>query len=388
MNFGLYIHIPYCIQKCPYCDFNSYGIQKKEFQEVEYVEALCREFLQRFTNTVWEEKTCRSIFFGGGTPSLLSEESFEKIFTTLFSSLRCSDDCEITIEANPGTVFEQLTVEKLKTIRKIGVNRISFGSQSFSERKLKFLGRLHLPHQILSAVQVAREANFEEINLDLIFGAKGETLEEWQADLRQVLELQPTHISAYSLTIEPGTEFGAQARKGFILTAEEERVAELFIETQEILSRHGYHQYEVSNYSKPGNECRHNLGYWRGESYLSIGAGAVGFLRDGLTGTRYKNIPGPEEYISRITKHEDVSQVKETLTAKELESEFFLLRMRLSEGFSEEEYSQSFQKNLSEHQQNELGKLIEQGLLNFENNRYFSTQKGFLMNDQIVLRLV
>jgi oxygen-independent coproporphyrinogen-3 oxidase len=262
--FSLYIHIPYCDSKCPYCDFNSYAA--KRWPEADYCAALIRELEGYAAEPAWREGELRSVFFGGGTPSLFDPASIGGLLSAVTRLWpRQGEPVEITLEANPGTVDRA----KLAGFRAAGVNRISFGVQSFHPRHLERLGRIHSAAQAIAAIGLAREAGFTNLNFDLIFAVPGQTVEEWEADLEMAVALAPDHISAYSLTYEDGTVFGAQRRSGRIVPVPEEVEVAMFARTQVRLAEAGFAHYEISNYARPGRECRHNLNYWHTGPYAS-----------------------------------------------------------------------------------------------------------------------
>lgn len=392
-NFSLYIHIPYCIKKCPYCDFNSYAVEEKNsplMQEEDYTNALIKELELHLAKEDWSSKTCASIFFGGGTPSLFSEKSFEKIFTAVRDKIKLAEPCEITIEANPGTVQETLDRDKLRRLHELGINRISFGVQSFSQEKLKFLGRIHTTEDTLKAFENARAAGFKNINLDLIFGLKNENLRTWLDDLEQALALAPEHISAYNLTIEPGTDFGRRFKAGEMLTAKDKSSARMYGATQEVLKEHAYMQYEISNYARRNFECKHNLNYWdRRVSYLGLGAGAHSFItktESSPWGYRFSKLPGPKQYLEKLANNILPLQLEESLIKEQAKLEFFLLGLRRKSGISEAAYQDLFAESLLKCYASSITELTTAGLLDREKDQIFLTQKGFLFANTVYER--
>jgi len=269
--FSLYIHIPWCESKCPYCDFNSHAAAA--WPESDYVGALISEFERRAASPPWIGEPIRTIFFGGGTPSLFKPESIGALIETADRRFGIERDAEITLEANPGTV----DLLKLRGFRSAGVNRISFGAQSFEPAILKFLGRIHNADQTREAAMMAHRAGFERLNLDLIFAVPGQTLESVRRDIESAAALEPDHISAYNLTFEEGTPFFGEMKRGRIVPESDDQQARIYAMVRSELPARGYKMYEISNYAPPGHESRHNLAYWRGESYLGLGAGAHSF---------------------------------------------------------------------------------------------------------------
>ncbi len=267
-SFSLYVHIPYCQAKCPYCDFNSHVVPNRPEQA--YVDALCAELRHYAQRTPWLGGRVDTVFFGGGTPSLFTPASIGKILDAIAARWSLATNAETTLEANPGTV----SLEQLRGFRAAGINRISFGVQSFAAHHLHTLGRIHGGPDALAAVVWAQQARFASVSVDLIFGLPNQTLQEWESDLMQACALGPHHVSAYNLTYEEGTPFHLWRSQGKLRQLEDETEAAMFSRTQSILGDAGYRQYEISNYAQPGHMCRHNLNYWRSGPYLGVGAGA------------------------------------------------------------------------------------------------------------------
>src|SRR6266508_3801388 len=283
LNHSLYFHIPFCTHRCAYCDFNTYAGQEDLIPA--YVDALIREIEfvgSQPTQLFNDPTTVQTIFFGGGTPSLLSPEQFEAIFKSIHANFNLTDNIEITIEANPGTV----SYENLSELRRIGINRISYGVQSANTEELRRLERAHNFFDVIEAVTSARKAEFGNLNLDLIYGLPEQTLQTWQTTVQRILDLHPEHISAYALTLEHGTPFGRWSSKGLLPLPDPDLAAEMYEWLSETLVATDYVQYEISNWAKPSHECRHNLQYWRGLPYLAFGAGGHGYAN----GYRYSNV--------------------------------------------------------------------------------------------------
>jgi len=278
------------------------GVIRGDFSCLEktYVDALCAEIDMYARELPWRGSRCQSIFFGGGTPSLFSASSIDRLIQHAAKYFQFSRDIEITLEANPGTLKEDLGDSKLRELRSAGVNRLSIGVQSFRQEKLAFLGRAHSGADAVSSIHKAREAGFTNVSMDLMFGVGSELLEDWLGDLQQAVSLSPEHISAYGLTIESGTDFGLRAARGEQLTISDSEFAELYIEGRRFLGDCGYLQYEVSNYALSGRECRHNLGYWRQSCYLGIGAGAHSYYTHHNSKFRLsENILGPSLKVTQ-----------------------------------------------------------------------------------------
>lgn len=316
---SLYIHIPWCIRKCPYCDFNSHQ-QNGDLPEQAYIDALLQDF--KDDAQFIQGRSLQSIFIGGGTPSLFSAASYSRLLHEIVEIVPFARDIEITLEANPGT-FEQ---EKFKGYRSVGINRLSIGIQSFNEHHLQTLGRIHNGNEALRAADIARGAGFDNFNLDLMFGLPQQSTEQALSDLQQAVACEPTHLSWYQLTIEPNTEF---FRRPPTLPVDD-AIAEMQEQGIALLAQQGFHRYEVSAYSREGKESRHNLNYWRFGDYLGIGAGAHGKITDSdLQIRRTRKTRMPMHYLSNT--HEFTAESK-IVTAQELPLEFMLNALRLVEG--------------------------------------------------------
>lgn len=388
--FALYLHLPFCVHKCPYCDFNSYGLEDylKKNQltstsvEERYTAALISELSARAAEPDWEGREISTIFFGGGTPSLFSLDSLAQIIHAIHRHFKLCDDIEITLEANPGTIREELAQEKLFGLRKLGVNRISMGTQSFNNKKLAKLGRIHRVEDAVLAVANVRAAGFENFNLDLMYGIQGETIAELRVDLEEITKFSSQHISAYCLTIEPGTEFGRLAKKGHSITVDEELQAEMYDFVKDSLQARGYQQYEISNFAKPGEACRHNLAYWSGVDYLGLGAGAHSYRRAQVPsasfGYRWSNLPGPLEFMNRRERGLPTKQLEEEIDLPQAITEFFFLRLRKNCGVSRAEYQSELGLSFSPELEGSIEQLVKQGLLTDDGQRIALTARGFL----------
>lgn len=318
---SLYVHLPWCVRKCPYCDFNSHEAVGRVPEDA-YVEALLRD-LEEELPRVWG-RPVRSVFVGGGTPSLFSPDAVDRLLAGVRARLTLAPDAEITLEANPGTV----DVERFRGFRAAGVNRLSIGVQSFEPEKLQALGRIHDREQALRAADAARSAGFDNFNLDLMYGLPDQGVEQALADMRAAIKLAPTHLSAYQLTIEPNTFFHTHPPP--LPDDDVTWAMQQAIENELALA--GFRQYEVSAHARPGFECRHNLNYWRFGDYLGIGAGAHGKLTDASGIARRWKIKQPKEYLA----HAGTPQVaggEQRLTPDDARFEFMLNALRLTEGF-------------------------------------------------------
>ena len=366
----IYIHIPFCVKKCAYCDFLS-GPQDRDTIE-KYVDKLVEEI------GVQKPATVSSIFLGGGTPSILEPSQIFKIFKVLNCTFKIEKDAEITIEANPGTV----TVEKLEAYKQCGINRISFGLQSTNNEELKLLGRIHTYEEFLESYQLARACGFENINVDLISAIPKQTVASWEETLKKVIALEPEHISAYSLIVEEGTPFAKVYGEGcpgeHDLPCEEEERA-IYYRTEELLERAGYHRYEISNYAKAGKECRHNLGYWERKEYLGIGLGAASLVNN----VRYKNTDDLLYYMEHSSDLSAIQENVEKLSLQEQMEEFMFLGLRKTEGVSVTEFKNTFGKTMEECYGEQIQKLKEQGLLEQKDGRLMLTRPGIDVSNYV-----
>ncbi len=381
MSFGVYIHIPYCVKKCPYCDFNSYGVGKR-IPEKEYTEAILKEI--NLYRELIEEFPLGSIFFGGGTPSLFSPNSIGKIMDEILTIASPLDSIEVSLEVNPKTA----DLENLRGLRDAGVNRISVGVQSFSERKLKLLGRINTPDDSRKILYDIIKAGYKNFNLDLMFGVSFETIDEWRADLEEALGFNTTHISAYCLTIEDDTEFGTLYSGGKLPLPDEGTLTDMLSFASGFLEDAGYRQYEISNFAKPGFECKHNLLYWRGENYLGLGAGAHSHIfsdRFNHWGTRWANLKNPDLYIKTVLEGKKPLAFTEYLKKEEAFEDKILMGLRLREGISLASIKERFGAKL---RPDKLDSLIDGGFLEFSGDLIRLSKKGILVSNELIMRLL
>lgn len=362
-NLELYIHIPFCIRKCAYCDFLSFAAPERAYRE--YVDKLIEEIHGQSGNFAGYCVT--TVFVGGGTPSVLPAFLIEELFAVLYQCFDIAEDAEITLEANPGT----LTMEKLEVYRQSGINRLSIGLQSADDQELRYLGRIHSYDDFLKSYQRARQAGFDNINVDLMSALPGQTVHSWKTTLRKVMMLRPEHISAYSLIIEEGTPFygrygqaipesGESALWSLPNLPDEDTDREMYHLTREIMEAQGYGRYEISNYARPGYECRHNIGYWNGTEYLGLGLGASSYT----FGFRYHNTADFKEYLS-LDLYESGSAARDIkeLSLEERMEEFMFLGLRMMQGVSGSEFLERFGQNMWNVYSTVLPKLQEQGLI-------------------------
>ncbi len=330
-TFGVYVHFPYCLKKCPYCDFASYPSERADIPHTAYADAVLRELRGRAPE-VSEGDRLATVFFGGGTPSLWQPDQLGRVVAALRATFDTTPDLEVTVECNP-TSLDQPRAEQLLAQ---GVTRLSIGVQSLSEERLAFLGRLHHAEGGLAALRAAKRAGFERLSADLIFGVAGgadQSAEDARREAEAVAAEGLSHVSAYGLTIEPGTRFGELHRKGKLPVASDERIAESYLAVEQALIGAGLGHYEISNYAAAGQEARHNLGYWQGRDYLGLGAAAVGTLRrpDG-SARRQRNLPTPGPYLRAVAEGARVYIEEEELDRETRMRERLMLGLRLEQG--------------------------------------------------------
>jgi oxygen-independent coproporphyrinogen III oxidase len=408
---SIYIHIPFCKHRCAYCDFNTYAGQDAIIPA--YVDALISEieFIGEQSSNL-PTFNVPTVFFGGGTPSLLSASQFDSIMSALSSALALSTDAEVTIEANPGTI----SPARLDALRKAGINRISFGVQSSHAEELRMLEREHDFFTVIEAVSTARKAGFDNLNLDLIYGLPQQTLESWQTTLKRVVDLHPEHISAYALTLEHGTPFGKWAERGLLPLPDPDLAADMYEWMEEFLESRGYVHYEISNWAidrgpqtvdhsspstvneLPSHACRHNLQYWRSLPYLGLGAGAHGYAG----GYRYSNALRIKTYIDRLSNFQSANLPfpltpatvnHHNQTPVDDMSEYMINNLRLVEaGVAESDFRSRFGSRLIDVYAAEIEDLIQSGLLEkktSENSEVLRlTKRGRLLGNQAFIKFI
>ena len=371
---GIYIHIPFCKQRCTYCAFYSttlYNIRER------YVEALCQELVMR--KEYAGSETVETIYLGGGTPSTLSMEQLKMICDTIYATYHISQAPEVTIECNP----DDLTPEFLAQLKELPFNRISMGVQSFNDTQLKRLGRRHNAVKACKAVKNARDAGYDNISIDLIFALPGSTITEWEHDLDCAIALQPNHISAYNLTYEEGTPMHRALERGDFAELSEEENIEQFQMLIAKLKEAGYRHYEISNFAKPGCESRHNSSYWNDTPYIGCGAAAHSY--DGTS--RQWNIADIQEYIKGMESGEHNFEI-EQLTEEERYNDTILTRLRTSKGIPLEWIREKFSDRLNRHMQRAAENEIALGNLKEENGSLSLTEKGIFISDAVIRELI
>ncbi|MCI6064474.1 MAG: radical SAM family heme chaperone HemW [Roseburia inulinivorans] len=379
----LYIHIPFCVKKCDYCDFLSFAADEQT--QKSYVAALQKELA--FYGAKYKDRRITTIFIGGGTPSWLKEDYMQAIMETVYHYFSVEQDAEITIECNPGTITEH----KFEVYRRIGINRLSIGLQSVHNEELKILGRIHTFEQFLKTYDMARKHGFSNINIDLMSSLPGQTPEIFCDSLYQVLKLKPEHISAYSLIIEKGTPFYELYRFDAVkqaagmqtesLPTEEEEYQTTKM-TQHILKEAGYHWYEISNFAKPGYECRHNIGYWKRVDYLGVGLGASSLIDN----VRYSNTRDLYTYLS--VPADSLHETAEQITRNEQMEEFMFLGLRMRDGFYRDEFTQAFGIPIEAVYGDALNHLQQEELLLKREGRIYLTDKGMDLNNYVVAQFM
>jgi oxygen-independent coproporphyrinogen-3 oxidase len=378
---SLYLHIPFCHTRCHYCDFNTYAgiLPLRE----PYVRALITEVelagqLAQLTDGA--PRRSRTIFFGGGTPSLLTVKQITRLLAACRKAFAVDEQAEITLEANPGT----LSFEQLKGLRAAGINRLSLGSQSFDAELLHTLGRIHTPDEIVQALCNARAAGFTSINLDFMFGLPGQTMQHWKTTLDRALALHPEHFSLYSLIIEEGTLFYTWTNEGRIIPGDEDLCADMYEYADERLQAEGYENYEISNWALPGHQSRHNLTYWRNLPYLGMGAGAHSFFE----GRRFSNILDPQEYITLLKKQQRPEAESELIDRAHQMSETAFLALRTAQGLHLPTFEERFSEPFTQFVGMRLRTVEEAGLLEQEHEWIRLSKRGRLLGNEVFLRLL
>jgi putative oxygen-independent coproporphyrinogen III oxidase len=380
VNLAFYIHIPYCVKRCGYCDFNTYTPSELKITEGlarisnSYIDLLLME-IKAAKSQVSQSANVPSIFFGGGTPSLMQPDDIGRVISTIKSEFTLQSDAEITMECNPDTV----TKESLAAFRAVGVNRVSFGMQSAVKHVLATLDRTHNPENLLQATTWAKEVGFSEISVDLIYGTPGESLSDWQTSIDAALTLPITHISAYALIIEEGTKLAAQIKRGEVAQVDDDLTAEKYLVADKAFTAAGFEWYELSNWAKSGSLSKHNLAYWSGDNWWGAGPGA----HSHLNGKRFWNVKHPNLYKERVLANQSPVADSEALDELQIESERLMLSLRLPSGVDKQ--------SLNELQLAELSSYVESGHLdqaNWNQGRATLTLDGRLIADRILRQIL
>jgi oxygen-independent coproporphyrinogen III oxidase len=373
-DIALYIHFPFCRRRCSYCSFVSY--QGRESDIPDYVNALEKELALRT-----DGQKVHSIYFGGGTPSLLYPEQIHDILHTIHSLFAVDESSEVTLEANPGTVDEIY----LTAIRKAGINRLSLGVQSLDDGELALLGRIHTASEARDAVRFARNARFTNLSLDLIYGLPGQTLKSWHRTLGEVIDLNPEHISLYPLTLEDDSPMRMAIERGEVSPIDPDLTADQYELAQDTLEEHGYNHYEISNWAKEGYECRHNLVYWHNLPYLGVGVAAHSYV----DGHRLANTTDLDSYLNAFSRNLSPAWALDEEIGPELQlSETVILGLRLSEGIGLDDIKRRFDIDLLRHYEQQVGETAALGLLEYSGQGVRLTRRGRLLGNEVFWRFL
>ena len=373
-KLGIYIHIPFCVRKCDYCDFYSLCVDEMTMDH--YLKALKAHLTETAaTSQCYQVDT---IYFGGGTPSYFGGERIAEVIQLIERKYKLAEFCEVTVECNPDSVTRAM----LRTLRKAGVNRLSIGLQSIHDEELEAIGRVHDFTRAESAYKAAREAKFDNISLDLIYGLPGQTFASWKESVEKVIELDPEHLSCYGLKVEEGTPLW-EYYDDYPPMADDDMQADMYAWMVERLKKAGYQQYEISNFAKPDFQSQHNLKYWRGEEYLGFGPSAHSFI----SGRRYSFVRDLELYVKGVMGGGSIIDESEQISREELSREYIMLRMRTMEGIEEEEYCKRFYLKF-EPLEERLQQYRDRGWAVFSNNRWHFTTEGFLLSNALIGELL
>ncbi|UCD11602.1 MAG: radical SAM family heme chaperone HemW [Nitrospinaceae bacterium] len=376
-SIGLYIHIPYCLHKCGYCDFNSHAVDPAEMER--FVPALLSE-IDHGATRIGEEREVATVFIGGGTPTTLPPQALETLLSHLRQRFRLAGDAEITLETNPATLAPGL----FERLREAGVNRLSVGIQSFDAGELKLLERVHSVAEAHETVKAAQAAGFYNLSMDLMFALPGQTARRFRKHLETALALRPEHLSTYNLTIEKNTAFYNMHRRGQLaMAAEEEQLAQ-YQETLGVMAGAGYEHYEISNFCRPGRECRHNLIYWNNGEHLGLGPGASSYLG----GVRSRNCKLPARYIREVNATGRAIEFEETLKPREAMGETLMLGLRLLKGIAIDAFEARFKTSFREVYGKTLDGLLDQNLIQLDDNRIALSPKGLFLADSVILEFI
>lgn len=373
-KMGLYIHIPFCIKKCNYCDFNSYA-NMDQIKE-QYVHAVISE-MQLYKN---DNMLVDTIYIGGGTPTCLEPNLIEKISQAYYKIFNISEDCEISIECNPGT----LSPDMLKSLKEMAINRLSIGLQSWHNEELLQLGRIHTKEQFLKNYLNARRVGFNNINIDLMFSLPFQSLEQWLGTVDQIIQLKPEHISCYSLKIEEGTPFYDAYNKGTLTLPDDDTDRQMYHEAIEQLKFNAYEHYEISNFAKKGFECKHNLRYWKCKEYIGIGAGAHSFIN----GERFSKVLLPLDYIQQVENHQITHMDSIWLERDDELAEYMFLGLRLIKGIGSKEFYERFGMDIRAVYGDILNKYIHMDLMTLKDGHYKLTERGIDVSNQIFMEFI
>lgn len=374
---AIYVHFPFCLKKCRYCSFNSFPLPEDGVLVSRYLQALEREIT--LYGACCQDRLS-SIYFGGGTPTVLMAGSLCKILLCCRENFAFSPEIEITVEANPGTVPR----EKLQSLKDMGVNRLSLGVQSFHQEELRLLGRSHSVSDVYAAYDAARSAGFDNINLDLIYALPGQSLQSWRDNLLSAVQLAPEHLSIYGLSLDENTPLAIDLKDGKLELCSEDIQLSMWEETAYLVAEAGFNRYEISNYARLGRECRHNITYWENAPYLGVGAGAHGYYNY----VRYGNEEGLEKYIESLEKGEFPRAFEERQSVKDEVIDTIIMGLRLTRGISRQGFTDRFGTPFEVLYENEFKELLDKGLLNISDDRIFLTERGMLLSNYVLSNFV
>lgn len=377
-DLGLYLHIPFCLRKCPYCSF--FSLAGRSDLHNRYIAAIKKQITAFCDENPPQPQRITSIFFGGGTPTLLSATHLADLLKECLQTFVHEEDVEISIEANPATI----DLQGLQILRQAGFNRLSLGVQSFNDRELYELGRPHSADDAISIVASARSCGFTNISLDLMYGLPGQDVQTWHNNLALALELAPEHLSLYELTIEPNTPFFYRQQQGTLLLPDEETVLTMLDVTQQLTTAKNLQRYEISNYARFGYRCRHNITYWKNGSYIGFGPGAV----SNWSGTRCRTLHDVEQYCEAMEQGREVWLEKERLDHETQFRETIIMGLRMVEGVSLERLARQFHIKADEYYGATLSRLIAQNLVTIRRNHLQLTEQGLLLANQVMAELV
>jgi oxygen-independent coproporphyrinogen III oxidase len=373
---GLYIHVPFCAQKCYYCDFNSYKIKSNEKED--YLINIEKEM--KLYKEEFKDKSFDTVFFGGGTPSILKVEELKKLINYMYENFNIKKDAEITIECNPGT----LNKEKLQAMKDMGINRLSIGLQATQNHHLKSIGRIHTYEEFEKNYYDAVDVGFNNINVDLMYALPNQKEEDWKETLNKIVNLNPSHISAYSLILEEGTKLYDMYENDEFKLLDEDTDIDMYNYTIDTLKKYGYSQYEISNYAKEDKECKHNIIYWKCDNYLGLGPGASGFIGD----IRYSNVEALNEYNDKMNKNIKPISEENKLSDTDKIEEFIFMGLRMNEGINLNLFKERFNTDFYDLYKDVLDKLLENKLLKLEDSNLSLTQKGREISNSVFIEFI
>lgn len=377
MSISIYIHYPFCRSKCPYCDFNSYC--NLNIEEEELIKAYLNEI--EYYKDIIKDKIIDTIYFGGGTPSLMSEKLLSNIMNKINSLYKINKNCEISLESNPNSI----NYAKLKSFKDIGINRLSIGVQSLIDRDLKFLGRIHNRNEAIEAINNAQKIFNDRYSIDLIYGRPNQNLKEWKNELNEAIQLSPFHISLYQLIIEKGTPF----YRNKVQTPNEDIATKLYEETHNILEKNNIFQYEISNYAKNGYECKHNLVYWNNGEWVGIGAGAHGRININQKRYSIQNLKKPLNWLDKTLKNKNGISIKKLLSKQEIIEEYLIMGLRIKDGIK----IKNLQKNIDCNNfydildKSNIEFLAKLNLINANDKNIKLIKNGFLLLNSVIEKL-